>query len=250
MGLVMLMLVLFGLGAWKLMARDDEPAAADRTAIVSPADEVAPSDPPSDPPPVFPTPEIPPEDESTPVEAVALEGEDEGGSSGGELVDDPPPADDEVIEILEDETDPSVLEDDGTEAPAVEDPNSSEGSGSKPRTHKRAPSTEEAPPPPGAAATSGYITPLAQGPRTDQSGARRYCEGLAKSKHLGVRGWKLVWPSLAKKFSKVRQVKMGRYWTSARWRGRARVIEVPAGRTASKRISRKFRPLCVARWPQ
>jgi hypothetical protein len=72
---------------------------------------------------------------------------------------------------------------------------------------------------------------------------------LAKNDYLGVSNWKLAHPGAAKAFSKVHQMKRGRYGTSARWRGRARVVEIPSAKPASKKVSRKFRPLCIARWP-
>jgi hypothetical protein len=182
--------------------------------------------------------------------AASLEGPgdvDSSGSGPDPLEDDPPGPGEEVIEIPED---PEEIEA-GAQSP---DTDSSEASTTReprapvdrPRT---VPDIEPDPPPPGVVAVDGLLTPTEPGPRGDHDAARHHCESLAVARYAGVSRWRLANPTQAKQFRGASAVKRGRYWTTARWKGRARVIELPSAKTASKRIEGKFRPFCVARWP-
>lgn len=95
-----------------------------------------------------------------------------------------------------------------------------------------------------------YVVATAVGKRSTHSDARRYCEALALTRHGGVAGWKLPFPSLVKKLAHVPGVANGRYWTSARWHNRVKVFVLPDGKMFSASAERKnARTLCIANAP-
>jgi eukaryotic-like serine/threonine-protein kinase len=109
---------------------------------------------------------------------------------------------------------------------------------------------EEVEDPPGTARSGRYITIIGPTPKGDHAAARKYCEGLASISHLGVRRWTLANPSVTTSFAGIKGVPAGRYWTSARWRGRAVLVALPSGKKSSVKAERGgFRPFCVARYP-
>jgi serine/threonine-protein kinase len=85
-------------------------------------------------------------------------------------------------------------------------------------------------------------------PFMEQWQAKNYCEELAKVGHLGQYTWHLPNPSEAQELVGHREVARSRYWTSAAWRGKAKVIFLPSGRMWSLKTSRSLiRPLCLVR---
>ena len=108
----------------------------------------------------------------------------------------------------------------------------------------------EVEPPPGSVRSGRYITAMRHTPKGDQAAARKYCEGLASISYLGVSKWTLANPTVTASFAGVKGVAAGRYWTSARWRGRAVVMALPSAKKSSVPAERGgFRPFCVARFP-
>lgn len=104
--------------------------------------------------------------------------------------------------------------------------------------------------PPGTVRSGRYVALTRRTPKGDHAAARKYCEGLASIAHLGISGWALANPSVTGSFAGVAGLPAGRYWTSARWRGRAVVFTLPSGKKSSINADRgRFRPLCVARFP-
>jgi serine/threonine-protein kinase len=80
--------------------------------------------------------------------------------------------------------------------------------------------------------------------------ARRYCDALRATQYLGIRGWSLPNPSQSKKLVGQPSAKKSKYWTSARYRGKALVIALPSGTTASVSAERaRARGICIAKWP-
>jgi eukaryotic-like serine/threonine-protein kinase len=104
--------------------------------------------------------------------------------------------------------------------------------------------------PQGTARSGRYVAITRRTPKGDHAAARKYCEGLASIGYLGIEGWALANPAITTSFGGVAGIPAGRYWTSARWRGRAVVIALPSGRKSSIDAERGgFRPLCVAKFP-
>lgn len=105
------------------------------------------------------------------------------------------------------------------------------------------------PAPSGTTRGGPFVTPLDPSGNTDFSGAKQACEGLAADHFAGIGGWSLANPAQIAKFTDNKDVRRGRYWSSAVWRGRAKVYAMPSGKPNSEKISRKLaRPFCVARW--
>jgi hypothetical protein len=95
-----------------------------------------------------------------------------------------------------------------------------------------------------------WVTPTARPPKRTHADARRYCETLGQTAHLGIHGWQLANPAMATKLADTAGVPAGRYWTSARHKGRALVVDIPRGSKDSINAERRSaRPLCIARWP-
>jgi eukaryotic-like serine/threonine-protein kinase len=104
--------------------------------------------------------------------------------------------------------------------------------------------------PAGTVRSGRYLAITRRAPKGDHAAARKYCEGLASISYLGIRGWTLANPSVTASFTGVAGIPSGRYWTSARWRGRAVVLALPSGKKSSINAERGgFRPLCIARFP-
>lgn len=122
----------------------------------------------------------------------------------------------------------------------------------------KAPSTgapTPAPPTPPRADPGGtfrvgdYLVLRRAGPKSTHSSARKYCQGLAKAAHMGIKNWSLPNPAVARQLAASRRMmKTGRYWTSARYQGRARVLAMPKGELLSEEVTTKrVKALCVAR---
>lgn len=93
-----------------------------------------------------------------------------------------------------------------------------------------------------------WVTPRELGPITDHNTARRYCESLDQAKYAGVSGWQLANPGVATKLANTQMLPNGRYWTSARWKGKVIVVAVPKARQSSRLAqSRIAHPLCAAK---
>ena len=104
-------------------------------------------------------------------------------------------------------------------------------------------------PPGGTVKASNYITLKTRPATTDHAGAKRYCATLARNGHLGVSGWQLASPTVARKFIGNSKVRSGTYWTSALWKGKAITFKLPGGKKDSDKADKKAaRPLCVAKW--
>ena len=89
------------------------------------------------------------------------------------------------------------------------------------------------------------------GPNTTHSEARKYCQGLARAAHVGVDNWRLPNPAVAKALSRIAQLKKGKYWTSARYQGRARVLVSGQTELSSEDVEKKrIKALCVAKQPR
>ncbi len=107
----------------------------------------------------------------------------------------------------------------------------------------------DGPPPSGTIAGGNYITLKSRPGTTDHAGAKRYCATLARNGHLGVSGWHLASPTIARKFIGNSRVRSGTYWTSALWKGKAITFKLPGGKKDSDKADKKgARPLCVAKW--
>ncbi|NVB39850.1 serine/threonine protein kinase [Pseudenhygromyxa sp. WMMC2535] len=95
----------------------------------------------------------------------------------------------------------------------------------------------------------GFITPLEAPGTTDFTGAKAACEALAAERFAGVSSWSLANPAQLAKFFGSRELKRGRYWSSAVWQGKAKVYGIPGGKRSSEKIGRNAaRPFCVSRW--
>lgn len=95
---------------------------------------------------------------------------------------------------------------------------------------------------------NGYVLAARRGKRSDHSGARKFCEALALTGHLGFTGWKLVFPGIVKRLAQNGKGQRGTYWTSARWRGNVTTFALPGG-VMKKGVNaerRAARALCVA----
>ena len=93
-----------------------------------------------------------------------------------------------------------------------------------------------------------YILAKQRGKRSDHGDARKYCEALAVTAHMGFTGWKLPFPGLVKRIKEAGAVPRGTYWTSARWRGNVTTFTLPSGDTRKgvNAERRSARTLCVA----
>ena len=94
----------------------------------------------------------------------------------------------------------------------------------------------------------GYVLAERRGRRTDHGDARKFCEALGVTRHLGFSGWKLPFPGLVKRIKQSGKGPRGTYWTSARWRGNVTTFSLPSG-DMKKGVGadrRAARTLCVA----
>ena len=94
-----------------------------------------------------------------------------------------------------------------------------------------------------------YISPLEPGPTTDLAGAKDHCARLSAQRFAGEPDWSLANPAELTKFVGSREIKRGKYWTTALHAGRAAVYSMPTGKKTSEKADRKLaRPLCVAKY--
>lgn len=104
-------------------------------------------------------------------------------------------------------------------------------------------------PPKGTFLSGKLLTLSARASSNTHTGARQYCAGLSRNKHLGLKGWRLPNPSEARRLIGNKKVRSGTYWTSAIWKGKAISFKLPKGKKSSDRVDRKSaRPLCVLTW--
>jgi serine/threonine protein kinase len=107
----------------------------------------------------------------------------------------------------------------------------------------------ERPAPAGTFRAGLYISPNEPGPTTDLAGAKQHCATLADRRFGGEDGWHLANPAELSKFNGSRELKRGRYWTTALHDGRAAVYSMPASKKSSEKADRKIaRPLCVTKY--
>ncbi len=95
---------------------------------------------------------------------------------------------------------------------------------------------------------NGYVLSDRRGKRSDHGDARKFCDALARTGHLGFTGWKLVFPGAVKRIAQSGKGPRGTYWTSARWRGNVTTFALPGG-VMKKGVNadrRAARALCVA----
>lgn len=95
---------------------------------------------------------------------------------------------------------------------------------------------------------NGYVLAARRGKRSDHGDARKFCDALARTGHLGFTGWKLVFPGVVKRIAQSGKGPRGTYWTSARWRGNVTTFALPGG-VLKKGVNaerRAARALCVA----
>lgn len=89
-----------------------------------------------------------------------------------------------------------------------------------------------------------------RGPVSNHQVARKFCDAHAVLSTGGYSGWTLPNPALAKRLSELEPIPGGRYWTSARWKDRARVVVLPSGVTKSRRTAlRVAHAICVTETP-
>jgi hypothetical protein len=116
-------------------------------------------------------------------------------------------------------------------------------------TGPREPFGTERPAPAGTFRAGLYISPNDAGPITDVAGAKQYCAALADRRFAGVNDWGLANPAELSKFVRSRELKRGKYWTTALHDGRAAVYTIPGGKKSSEKTDRKIaRPLCVTKY--
>jgi serine/threonine protein kinase len=116
-------------------------------------------------------------------------------------------------------------------------------------TGPREPFGTERPAPAGTFRAGFYISPNDAGPITDVAGAKQYCAALADRRFAGVNDWGLANPAELSKFVRSRELKRGKYWTTALHDGRAAVYTIPGGKKSSEKTDRKIaRPLCVTKY--
>jgi serine/threonine protein kinase len=107
----------------------------------------------------------------------------------------------------------------------------------------------ERPAPAGTFRGGVYITPNEPGPTSDLAGAKQHCANLAQQRFAGEGGWSLANPAELAKFVGSRELKRGKYWTTALHAGKAAVYSMPGGKKSSEKADRKLaRPLCVAKF--
>jgi len=86
------------------------------------------------------------------------------------------------------------------------------------------------------------------GPMSDHEGAREYCRTLGERAEHGISNWQLANPTVARGLAEQGGLQRARYWTSALWRGRAKVLAIPGAKMLSHNVkSRVARPLCVTK---
>lgn len=111
------------------------------------------------------------------------------------------------------------------------------------------PIATERPAPTGTFRAGLYISPNDPGPTTDLAGAKQHCAALAARRFAGEDSWSLANPAELSRFNGSRELKRGRYWTTALHDGRAAVYSMPAGKKSSEKADRKIaRPLCVTKY--
>jgi serine/threonine-protein kinase len=139
---------------------------------------------------------------------------------------------------------------DGGEDEGDEDDGGRSGGETK-KTNDRPPHDPTLPPPPtppGTIRVGAYLTLEKPGPSGTHAEARAYCRNLGKTGFVGVKSWTLVAPHIARKLAAY--VKRGKYWTTALWKGKALVLELPSKKKSSLAATKKGpRPLCAAKWP-
>jgi hypothetical protein len=107
----------------------------------------------------------------------------------------------------------------------------------------------ERPAPAGTFRGGLYISPNDPGPTTDLAGAKQHCAALSGRRFAGEDSWSLANPAELAKFNGSRELKRGRYWTTALHDGRAAVYTMPGGKKSSEKADRKIaRPLCVTKY--
>jgi len=123
------------------------------------------------------------------------------------------------------------------------------GSGKKPSNGRPTdPTTPPPPTPPGTIRVGSYLTLSKPGPSSNHNEARAYCRSLGKQGFVGIKTWTLAGPQAARRFAAY--VKRGKYWTTALWKGKALVLELPSKTKSSLAAEKKGpRPLCVAKSP-
>ncbi len=153
-----------------------------------------------------------------------------------------------VVVILEDEPAPDLGTVEATpsqDVPPAPDPDAFEDP-SAPKT--TAPTYPNGLPAGAFDLGNGYVLAERRGKRSDHSDARKFCDALARTGHLGFTGWKLVFPGAIKRIAQSGNAPRGTYWTSARWRGNVTTFALPGGVmkkgvNAERRVARA---LCVA----
>jgi hypothetical protein len=161
--------------------------------------------------------------------------ESETGAVSGDL-----PSSDEAgdLAIAEDEA-----ETDNLETAEAEAETGMQEAGANP------PVGTERPAPAGTFRAGLYISPSDAGPTTDLAGAKQHCATLADRRFGGEDGWHLANPAELSKFNGSRELKRGRYWTTALHDGRAAVYSMPSSKKSSEKSDRKIaRPLCVTKY--
>jgi eukaryotic-like serine/threonine-protein kinase len=148
----------------------------------------------------------------------------------------------------------STVEPTSSDADPVEHerkPEDPPGPADPPPSHTQAPApASEVEDPAGTVRAGRYVAITRRTPKGDHAAARKYCEGLASIGYLGIDGWMLANPAVTASFAGVSGIPSGRYWTSARWRGRVVVLSLPSGKKSSIDAERgRFKPLCVAKFP-
>jgi serine/threonine protein kinase len=142
-------------------------------------------------------------------------------------------------------TDESDTGDEGED----ESEGASEGETGEHESGPNQPFGTERPAPAGTFRAGLYISPNEPGPTTDLAGAKQHCDSLAARQFAGVSKWSLANPAELAKFTGSRELKRGRYWTTALHDGRAAVYSKPGGKKSSERADRKLaRPLCVTKY--
>jgi serine/threonine-protein kinase len=171
----------------------------------------------------------PPFDTTGGAEPVASDGSP--GTTGDTTGDEPPIGDEPTTGIPEGPDDDDGDDDGGA---------SGHGPGFDP--------TQPPPTPPGTIRVGNYLTLAKPGPSSTHTEARAYCRALGRQSFVGVKVWTLAGPQTARKLAA--HVKRGKYWTTALWKGKAIVLELPSQTKSSLAAEKKGpRPLCVAKWP-
>lgn len=162
----------------------------------------------------------------------------------------PAPSDDAEVVVIEGDTNdaPSV----SARVPPAPELAAREPVDDAPRTGPRAEPTPVEPPldPAGVVRVGRYVAMIATGRAGNHKKADAYCKALARGAAGGITRWELPNPTIAAKFAASSELRRGKYWTSALWRGRALALSFPGGEQTSLPVKDpRPRPLCVAKWP-